>query len=461
MINNAFKAIELIILGVFTCLSVAASADFDQGMEHYEAGHYEKAYSEFLQAAKYGDYLAQKNIGAMYYHGQFVARDQATGFAWLALAAQANESDENAIHLKVYNQLSDENKARAEKIHQELLNEYGDEAIKQKLMPEFVGVDASTTRFRTLKRITPDYPRSMSRQGRIGWVDMFYTIEKDGTTSDHTVYYSTHNAFTKAAIAAIRRWQYEPQKIDGEAVVITGAKMRFLFSMDGIDEKRAKKVANELKDTAIDGNASEKLNYGFFLEVLPSYVKDHDFQDNPNEWYLRAAERGNAAASYFLGRNVLYGNRCTEDADKAMAWMLKAAAQNLSDAHYTLAIELFSGVRFERDVEKGLYWLQRAANGNPAAQLRYAWILATSTDDSLRNGAKAASYYAEIEKGYHDKKTLYQVAAAVSAENGDFKQAVKWQTKALKDATKLELPVTEINARLLAYQDQKPWREAL
>ncbi len=88
-----------------------------------------------------------------------------------------------------------------------------------------------------------------------------------------------------------------------------------------------------------------------------------------------------------------------------------------------------------------------------------AWLLATSTDDKLRNGRRG------IELGtLACKLTDYKQAhilstlAACYAEVGDFKSAIAWSSKAVDLGTdKLK---DQLRAELASYQAGKPWREA-
>ncbi|HWZ48822.1 MAG TPA: tetratricopeptide repeat protein, partial [Herbaspirillum sp.] len=232
------------------------------------------------------------------------------------------------------------------------------------------------------------------------------------------------------------------------------------------DEGKIKKLMAEMREKAVSGNPSAKYTYAYFLGALPSfthYTPIADSNENPNKWYLAAANSGSAISSFSLGRNILNGDMCTADGNKSMGWLLKAASQNVIDAQYLLALELFSGAHLEKNEEQAMYWLRKAADhnspGNMAAKLRYAGILATNPDKDQRNGKLATTYLNQVNEEYRDKQTYYQVSAAVFAENGDFDAAVKWQIKAQKDAQKLNLPEQKINERLEAYGNRKAWRE--
>ena len=94
-----------------------------------------------------------------------------------------------------------------------------------------------------------------------------------------------------------------------------------------------------------------------------------------------------------------------------------------------------------------------AANGKSDE----AWWLATSSDKSQRDGAKAVKLASEIcaASDYKCHRFLNTLAAAY-AETGDFDRAVEYQQKAIKLAPD---DSRDSYARYLkAYQKHKPWR---
>jgi uncharacterized protein len=462
MTKNTSLLLQLFIL--IGCVIVPNThADFTMGANHYAQGHYDKAFNEFMAAAEYGDHDSQQNIGAMYYRGEHVAKDIPTAYAWMALAAQSPSIKQKGIHSKILSKLDENDKKIALKRYLELEKKYGDEAIKFKLTPTFIGKSAGLQDRRAIKRVIPEYPLDMVRVGKTGFVDIVFTIDKYGYTRDHIVYYSPSKSFEKKAVEALRKFQYEPSKINNKPIDINGYKIRhnFLFSERKVDDAELTNIVDEMREKAQSGKAIDQLAFAYFLEAVPSFAKDYKFVDNPNEWYINAANNGNGAASYFLGRNILYGNMCEQDPIQSMAWLLKAAKQGITDAQYMLALEAFSGAHFEKNEEKAFYWLKQAATSNAPAKVRLAWILATHPDAARRSGSLASAYIDAVTDDYIDKQNYFQTKAAVAAENGDFKTAIKWQKKAKKDAKNLELPLGIVEQQLASYLAQKPWREEI
>ena len=85
-----------------------------------------------------------------------------------------------------------------------------------------------------------------------------------------------------------------------------------------------------------------------------------------------------------------------------------------------------------------------------------AWILATSHDATIRNGAKALEF---ANRACRDAKRpeLLSTLAAAQAETGDFASAVATVQTALKSAS-ADLQ-RELAPQLRAYQQGQPWRD--
>jgi uncharacterized protein len=450
--------LSIIFFPVMSCY-----ADFHFAVAQYEKGNFEQAYKEFEQAAQFGDHDAQYNLAAMYYRGEYVEKNQIKSYAWFALAAQDKNYHEENIHQKIYQKFSPTDKRTADQLYKKYFSRYSEEAVQQSLVPVYNNTAKPSDDLRITKTINVRFPNEILQDISGGWVDILFTVEKNGTTRDHVVYFTPSKAMASAAIRAVRAWQYEPREVDNRPVTTNGVKARFYFQRVGhtIDDAKTTAELREMQQKAAEGTADDQLKVAYFLGAFPPQQKHRDILENPNQWYVKAAINGNSTASFFLAQNLLTGSMCDKDTYKAMGWLLKAASGNVTEAQYFLAMELLNGLNFEKNEEKALYWMERSANSNPAAQLRFAWILATHPNETIRNLPVAKNYLAKVARTYHDKQSLYQVSAAVAAEQGDFKRAITWQRKALNDAQELELPLNQLNARLAAYNNKQPWREAL
>jgi Flp pilus assembly protein TadD len=96
--------------------------------------------------------------------------------------------------------------------------------------------------------------------------------------------------------------------------------------------------------------------------------------------------------------------------------------------------------------------------GNLPAANSLAWILATSDDDSLRNGKQALQLARRCAKATgHEQAGALDTLAAAFAETGDFAEAVRWQTQAVELAQQPEK--AELRSRLELYEVGKPFRQ--
>lgn len=81
--------------------------------------------------------------------------------------------------------------------------------------------------------VKPEYPPRALERGVAGWVDIEFTVARDGSTRDATVRAAEPmGVFDRAALDSVARWRYEPRVVDGVVV----------------DQRVAARVRFELKD---------------------------------------------------------------------------------------------------------------------------------------------------------------------------------------------------------------------
>ena len=67
-----------------------------------------------------------------------------------------------------------------------------------------------------IRRVTPHYPLAAMRDGLVGSVDLEVTVSPRGVVKDAAVVRGTPpHVFDKSALAAVRRWRYDPRFVDG------------------------------------------------------------------------------------------------------------------------------------------------------------------------------------------------------------------------------------------------------
>lgn len=79
--------------------------------------------------------------------------------------------------------------------------------------------------------LAPAYPARARERNVEGWVDLEFTVTKDGTTRDPVVRATEPaNTFDRAALDAVKRWRYEPRVLNG-AVVEQRVETRLRFQL--------------------------------------------------------------------------------------------------------------------------------------------------------------------------------------------------------------------------------------
>ncbi|SET38864.1 energy transducer TonB [Thalassotalea agarivorans] len=88
---------------------------------------------------------------------------------------------------------------------------------KQAINPSFHGNgDREAT---PVVRVNPKYPAPAQRDGTEGWVKLIFDInEMGGVENVRVLDASPKRVFDKAARSALRKWKYQPKKVDGKMI---------------------------------------------------------------------------------------------------------------------------------------------------------------------------------------------------------------------------------------------------
>lgn len=159
--------------------------------------------------------------------------------------------------------------------------------------------------------------------------------------------------------------------------------------------------------------------------------------------------------------------------NRGMAWHAKGEFDKAIDdytestrvaPHYVPALQDRAVTwRAKGEPRKALADLEEAIRLDPrftAAMADLSRLLATCSDDKLRNGKRAVELAAKANNltGGKDAAVLDALAAA-HAEAGDYAQAVKFQKKALADPAFDKDQGAKARHRLTSYEQKKAWRE--
>ncbi len=83
-----------------------------------------------------------------------------------------------------------------------------------------------------IRYVAPKYPRSAQRRNLSGWVDIVFTVSRDGTVAAIEVRSSEPgDTFVNAAVKAVEKWEFEPVVENGVAVE-KRAGVRMMFALE-------------------------------------------------------------------------------------------------------------------------------------------------------------------------------------------------------------------------------------
>ncbi len=177
------------------------------------------------------------------------------------------------------------------------------------------------------------------------------------------------------------------------------------------------------------------------------------------ELFQKSAAKGQPAA--YMGLAYLYdsGTGVPRDEKQARQWYEKAAGAGLASAQLRLAyLGLARGdLAGQQDARK---WLSQAAAQNDLQALNdYAWLLATSRFDAVRDGPQAVTMARAAVSRKRTPAYLDTLAAAY-AETGKFDRAVETQQQAIALAGGKEKKSARSRERPGAAGVEKPHRRA-
>jgi len=127
-----------------------------------------------------------------------------------------------------------------------------------------------------------------------------------------------------------------------------------------------------------------------------------------------------------------------------------AALRGRADAYLNIGEHAAAVADFEKAV---------AVDGEDSGVLNnFAWVLATSPDDEVRDGKRAIELATKAcELTEYKASHILSTLAAAYAETGDFETARKWSQKAV-DMKEPE-HLAQLEKELESYKQEKPWRE--
>jgi len=365
---------------LFLCFLAAkpAKADLLSATLLYNQQEYKKAYEEFYRLAQLGNKDAIFNLGVMALHGQGMNKDLELAYAWFKVAGDFGLVDAEQAAQLILQTESDSDKLNA--VYQQTLNIISYEEFRAKLRPIFNAEQFATTKTKPPLRtytVDPKYPKEAYEKGIEGWVWLEFDVDETGNVKDVDIVDAfPDKTFNRAIINAVKRWRYEPYKVDGKAKTYHNRSLLYHFTTFkgeryqasfARQKKEYQKKINQLIEGAEQGNALVQYYIANWLiadehnatKLLRTHWQD---EHAGSELLLQSAKNGYANSQYRLGANLLRGEFALADREKGLNWLLYAAQSGLSFAQYRLARELLDEQHVEFDVDKAKRWLQQAAD---------------------------------------------------------------------------------------------------
>lgn len=164
-----------------------------------------------------------------------------------------------------------------------------------------------------------------------------------------------------------------------------------------------------------------------------------------------------------------------------VALRMQLAGYYIQDRRHSKAIDIFTEIL----ADDGSNWMARQARADTLLSIgkhaeaiddfeivlkqqpendsilnNFAWVLATSPNDKLRDGKRSITLATKAcEVTEYKKPHILSTLAAAYAEIGDFETAIKWSTKAVELGSEEEQIDEQLKNELKSYQEKKPWRE--
>ncbi len=454
-------------------LSAPALADFNGAVAAYQNKQFETAYIEFNRLAELGDAPSQRNLAAMYARGEHVSKDIVAAWVWAALASEQDSASES-LRDTIAKHLTEEQRSVAQSRLVTLREQFGKEAIANRLLPVPAEREADCTvsgeaPAKPLRTTAPRYPEAAETAGISAYTCARFYLDPKGQPKRIRFYDSKLfggpeqrrnrdrwlKLFEKESGRAISRWQFLPpanetlRELPGHYCI--DYKL-YAFAPGDIEvlniSNKKNLVELATRADAGDANAQYELAKSFETDVFPGQDKRESIKQISEQYYVKSAINGDSRGQYYIAAKLLTGDKCEKDVEKGILWLSVSAQQGNPEAAWLMAQKLDSGQDVSQQHEKARHWLKIAADaGHPRAKLQYALHLLETDPTRIE---EARRYLPRFEET--DDLALLEVYARSAALTGDFATAIRYQEQVVSIATELDFARTDRERALASYR---------
>lgn len=214
----------------------------------------------------------------------------------------------------------------------------------------------------------PVWPEVALNNEYQGTVHLALMIDVDGDVQETRIERSSGYAILdRAAADRMRSCKFTPGRIDGRA-----APQLLKMAYDWTLRDHRPEDVSAARAAAERGDAASQYLLGKMYLYGDGIAKN---RVEARKWLRLAAEQGNAGAQDELATLLIPANGQAGDADEALQWFRKAAAQGRARSQYFLGTVLLQ----RGQTEEGLAWLHKsAAQSYPGAQAALARLPAAN-----------------------------------------------------------------------------------
>ena len=436
--------------------AIPARADLYSAQVAYKKGDFAAAFQQFKEMAELGQPKAQYDLAVMYARGEGVNQSNVYAHAWGSLAGQNGEERGKVLAAQLEPNLTPTSLG----VSSEIQSKYSRSTLDARLMPRILKGKEYEDRdpVRPSKPFIPDYPPEAQRKGIQGEAYVEFVVAPDGHPRMPRILYAIPGGYFESAVReSVMRSVYLPARTNGQPIS-TSVSIMYNFTVPGVSISSYDGLERKVHDTELKaegGDPQAQMLYGMMIAGLPQLKRTYN-QALP--WFLKAAQAGAPYAQYQIGTGLLQGRGCQCDSIKGEIWLQKAAQADQSDAQVSLAEYLLKGEPTRESVAGAVVWLERAAKqGNESAKLMLSGILAATPISGLRDPPRALTLADGLEHDYKIDPSFWEIRAAAHASRGDFKAAIKEQSKAVNEATRLGWDLAQLQQRQAFYESGQTW----